>query len=116
MNSRTAKRLLLSFLLCLQLGAGLPAPIAMAAMHGGAPTSAAPHCAHAMAHATNADSSHRTNHAGCCVEAGCSCACLVAAFESQPTQFAAAILQAIPLPLSVGALPGRIDSPLRPPI
>jgi len=116
MNSRTAKRLLLSFLLCLQLGAGLPAPIAMAAMHGGAPTSAAPHCAHAMAHATNADSSHRTNHAGCCVEAGCSCACLVAAFAPQPTLYASATLQSIPLPPSIGALPRPIDSTLRPPI
>jgi hypothetical protein len=127
MNSRTAKRLLIALLLCLQLGAGLPAPGVLAALHGAAPTTAAPHCAHAMAgqasqsasQAQNqaaGQASHRANHAGCCVEAGCNCACLVADFAPQPTLFASALLQSIPLPLSPGATPARIDSPLRPPI
>ena len=138
MNYRTAKRLLVTLLLCLQLGNGLPAPSMLAAVHG-APTTAAPHCAHAMAgtdsaHATGASmgasalrelspeavssgqASHRSNHAGCCVEAGCSCACLVAAFAPQPTLYASATLQSIPLPPSIGALPRPIDSTLRPPI
>ncbi len=130
MTSRAAKRLLIALLLCLQLGAGLPAPGALVALHGAAPTTAAPHCAHAMAAqaATSqamtsqamagqaGPASHRANHAGCCVEAGCSCACLVADFAPQPTLFASALLHAIPLPLLPGAPSARIDSPLRPPI
>ena len=128
MNYRTAKRLLVSLLLCLQLGSALPMPGMLAALHG-APTTAAPHCAHAMtgvegahqgaaamASASMGATSHRSSHAGCCVEAGCSCACLVAAFPPRPTLFAAATLQSIPLPLSIGALPRHIESTLRPPI
>jgi len=133
MNVRTAKRLLVALLLCLQLGSGLPAAGMLVATQG-APTAATPHCAHAMSavggasqggaslHELSAQSvasgqaSHRSNHAGCCVEAGCSCACLVAAFPPQPTLYAAASLQAIPLALSIGALPRHIESSLRPPI
>jgi hypothetical protein len=117
MNGRTAKRLLLALLLCLQLGAGLPATGLQAAGHG-APMAGSPHCAHAM-HGSGAAghlAGHATSHAGCCVEAGCSCACLVATIAPRPTLFAAAILQAIPVPLSMGALSRRIDATLRPPI
>lgn len=117
MNGRTAKRLLVALLLCLQLGSGLPAAGLQVAGHG-TPIAASPHCAHAMSGAGGAShaAGHASGHAGCCVEAGCSCACLVATIAPRPPLFAAASLRAIPVPPSMGAPSRHVDSTLRPPI